>query len=54
MKEGEGGKGKGGKGNLTKDDLDFWQKEMDRVHEAIELAISGKPEIAMNQFNRKG
>ncbi len=41
-------------GNLTKDDLDFWQKEMDRVHEAIELAISGKPEIAMNQFNRKG
>jgi PTH1 family peptidyl-tRNA hydrolase len=41
-------------GNLLSEDLAFWQKEMERVHEAIELAVQGKAELAMNQFNRKG
>lgn len=40
-------------GNLSKEDLDFWEQEMDKVHEAIELSFVGKEEIAMNRFHRK-
>lgn len=40
-------------GNLNKEELDFWQQEMDAVIEAIDLCLTGKTEIAMNRFNRK-
>lgn len=40
-------------GNLDKTELDFWEKEMPNVCEAIEYCIAGKGELAMNKFNRK-
>lgn len=40
-------------GNLSKDELAYWQEHLDGVFDAIELCISGKVEQAMNQFNRK-
>lgn len=41
-------------GSLSKEELAYWEKEMPQVCEAIDLCITGKTEIAMNKFNRKG
>ncbi len=41
-------------GNLDKTELDFWEKEMPNVCEAIDLCLAGKANEAMNRFNRKG
>ena len=41
-------------GNLSKEELSFWEKEMPSVAEAIDLCIAGKMELAMNKFHRKG
>ena len=35
------------------DELTGWRKLSPSVREAIDLFLSGKPEIAMNKFNRK-
>ncbi len=40
-------------GNLDKTEIEFWEKEMPNVCEAIELCIAGKIELAMNKFNRR-
>jgi PTH1 family peptidyl-tRNA hydrolase len=40
-------------GNLDKKELEFWEKEMPNVAEAIDLCLAGKAEIAMNKFHRK-
>jgi len=40
-------------GNLSKDELNFWEQEMDAVIEALDLCLLEKIEIAMNRFNRK-
>jgi peptidyl-tRNA hydrolase, PTH1 family len=40
-------------GNLSGDELQFWEKEMGAVVEAIDLCLTGKTEIAMNKANRK-
>lgn len=40
-------------GNLEKAELDFWEKEMKTVCEALDLCVQGKTETAMNKFNRK-
>ena len=40
-------------GNLDKDEMKFWEQEMDSVMDAIEQCIAGKAEIAMNKCNRK-
>ncbi len=40
-------------GNLEKSELDFWEKEMPNVSEAIDLCIGGRVDLAMNKFNRK-
>jgi PTH1 family peptidyl-tRNA hydrolase len=40
-------------GNLDKTELDFWEKEMPNVCEAIDLCIGGRIDLAMNKFNRK-
>ena len=40
-------------GNLGKEELDYWEKEMPNVCEAIDLCIAGKAELAMNKFHRK-
>ena len=40
-------------GNLEKIEMEYWQDEMPKVCEAIELCLTGKIEIAMNKFNRK-
>jgi peptidyl-tRNA hydrolase, PTH1 family len=41
-------------GNLGKDELEYWQNEMDSVIEALEMCLTGKVETAMTRFNRKG
>lgn len=41
-------------GNLDKAELEYWEKEMPNVCEAIDLCLAGKPELAMNKFNKKG
>ncbi len=41
-------------GNLSKEELAYWQDNLDKVFDAVELCLVGKVEIAMNQFNRKG
>lgn len=40
-------------GNLSREELDFWEKEMPNVCEAIDICLAGKAELAMNKFNRK-
>ena len=40
-------------GNLEKAELDFWEKEMTQISEALDLCLQGKVETAMNRFNRK-
>lgn len=40
-------------GNLEKSELEFWEKEMPNVCEAIDLCLQGKAELAMNKFHRK-
>ncbi len=40
-------------GNLTVQDLEFWENEMENVAEAIEMCVTGQFEKAMNRFNRK-
>lgn len=40
-------------GNLEQVELDFWEKEMPNVCEAIDLCLDGKIEAAMGKFHRK-
>jgi peptidyl-tRNA hydrolase, PTH1 family len=40
-------------GNLSPEELGFWEKEMENVCEAIDLCLAGKVELAMNRFHRK-
>jgi PTH1 family peptidyl-tRNA hydrolase len=40
-------------GNLGKEELEYWEREMPHICEAIDLCLSGKTEVAMNRFNRK-
>lgn len=40
-------------GNLGKEELEYWEKEMPNVCEAIDLCLAGKMELAMNKFHRK-
>jgi PTH1 family peptidyl-tRNA hydrolase len=41
-------------GNLSEEELKFWESEMPRVGEAIDLCLAGKEGLAMNKFNTKG
>lgn len=40
-------------GNLSAEELKFWEDEMPRVCEAIDMCVAGKEGIAMNKFNTK-
>jgi peptidyl-tRNA hydrolase, PTH1 family len=40
-------------GNLSKEELTYWEQEMPNICEAIDLSLAGKTEQAMNKFNRK-
>lgn len=40
-------------GNLSREELDHWEREMPAVCEAIDLCLAGKVEQAMNKFNQK-
>jgi len=40
-------------GNLEKAELEYWEKEMGSICEAIDLCLTDKTEVAMNRFNRK-
>lgn len=40
-------------GNLSQEELGYWEKEMPNITEAIEFSLAGKVELAMNKFNRK-
>ena len=40
-------------GNLTPEEMNFWEKEMTKLAEAIDLCLLGKVEQAMTRFNRK-
>ncbi len=40
-------------GNLSKEELAYWEQEMPNVCEAVDACLTGKPELAMNKFNRK-
>lgn len=40
-------------GNLTAEDLKFWEEEMSNICAAIDLCIEGKMETAMNKYHRK-
>jgi PTH1 family peptidyl-tRNA hydrolase len=41
-------------GDLSREELGFWEREMPDVCEAIDLCLAGKAELAMNRFNKKG
>jgi PTH1 family peptidyl-tRNA hydrolase len=40
-------------GNLSDEEMKYWEKEMPSVCEAIDLCLEGKSELAMNKFHRK-
>ena len=40
-------------GNLSEEELAYWEKEMPNIAEAIEMCIGGKEGLAMNKFNKK-